>query len=151
MDTFEKLYREDEKHIRRWEKNYTDKEFYALNKNIRERLEKLLKKTKKISPREHFMCAMIFHHGFTLASSKKALTHIKIAQELNYTKQKWLIASIIDRNLQLQNKPQKYGTQIIKTKSGKIKQYKLDGTITDEERTSLGLPTLKELKKQLEN
>lgn len=147
---FEQLYKEDQKHIRLWEKYYTDEEFYRFNRKIRKQLQELLRRKNKLSPREHFICAMIYHHGFSIGSSKKALHYVKLAQELGYEKQKWLIASIIDRLLQLQGKPQKYGTQIVKTKTGKIKQYKIDGMITDKERISLGLPKLKKLKKYLE-
>ena len=145
MGTFESLYREDQRHVRRWEKNYTDEEFYRLNKTIRRRLENL--DMTNLSAKEHFICAMIYHHGFTIDSSKKALKHIKIAQGQGYNKQKWLIASIIDRLLQLQDKPQKYGTQIVKLRNGKYKQYVLDGSINDKERMELGLPKLKDLKK----
>ncbi len=151
MNTFEKLYKEDQKHIGLWEKNYTDKEFYKINKDIRKRLDSLIEKKKSFSPREHFICAMIYHHGFNISCSKKALKHIKIAQKEGYNQKKWLIASIEDRLLQLQEKPQKYGTQIIKLKNGKYKQYKLDNSISDKERIELGLPKLVDLKKYLEN
>jgi hypothetical protein len=150
MDSFEKLYKEDQKEIGLWEENYTDKEFYKINKNLRKRLKILIRKRKALSLREHFICAMIYHHGFTISSSKKALFHIKIAQKKGYKHKKWLIASIMDRLLQLQGKPQKYGTQIIKLKNGKYKQYKIDNSISDKERIKLGLPKLKELKKYLE-
>lgn len=150
MDTFEKLYRKDQKEIGLWEKNYSDKEFYEINKNIRKRLDILIRKRKTLSPKEHFICAMIYHHGFTISSSRKALFHIRIAQRRSYRHKRWLIASIIDRLLQLQGKPQKYGTQIIKLKNGKYKQYKMDNSINDKERVELGLPKLKELKKYLE-
>lgn len=151
MKSFEKLYKEDQKHISLWENNYTDKEFYIINMRLRKELELLIKRKKELSSREHFICAMIYHHGFTLKSSKIALRHIKIAQKKGYNKQKWLIASIIDRLLQLQGKPQKYGTQIVKSRNGKYKQYRLDNSIRDKERISLGLPKLKDLKKSLEN
>ena len=150
MESFEKLYKEDQAHIMLWEKNYTDKEFYEINKSLRKRLEKLIKQGGNLSSREHFICAMIYHHAFSITSSKKALFHIETAQQLGYKKQKWLIASVTDRLLQLHGKPQKYGTQIIKLKNGKIKQYELDGSITDKERVSLGLPKLKQLKNYLE-
>jgi hypothetical protein len=149
MNEFEKLRNEDRKHIKLWEENYTDKEFYAINRGIRNRLEKLLKKKKKLTGREHFICAMIYHHGFTKSCSDKAMNHLRKARELGYKKQKWLIASIIDRKLQLEGKPQKYGTQIIE-KNGKYEQYKVDGSINDEERKKIGLPSLKELKEYLE-
>jgi len=150
MDEFEKLYKKDQYHISRWEKNYTDEEFYKINKKLRTELEKLLGKNKKLTPRQKFICAMVYHHGFNIPSSKKALKFIKEAQAEGYTHQKWLIASIIDRLLQLQGKPQKYGTQIAELKSGKYKQYKLDGSITDKDRVEIGLPKLKELRRCLE-
>jgi len=150
MENFEELYRKDQYHIKRWEKNYTDKEFYKINKKIRKELESLIKRKKKLSPREKFICAIIYHHGFTVLLSKKALKFIKEAQAEEYKKQKWLIASIIDRLLQLQGKPQKYGTQIVKLKNSIYKQYKTDKSISDKERIELGLPNLKDLKKYLE-
>ena len=93
---------------------------------------------------------MIYHHGFKIPYSKKALKYIQEAQAEGYKRQKWLVASIIDRLLQLQGKPQKYGTQIIELKNGKYKQYKLDNSISDEERIKLGLLKLKDLKRELE-
>jgi hypothetical protein len=154
MEIFEKLNREDQRNIKIWKKNKKDKDsdktFYKANKKIRKRLNNLLKDKKHLTSREHFICAIILHHGFTLSSSKRAIRHIKIAQEKGYKKQKWLIASIKDRILQIQGKPQKYGTQAIRLKNGKYKQYKTDESIDDKKRKSLGLPSFKELKKYLE-
>ncbi|MEX2017022.1 MAG: hypothetical protein WD876_00945 [Candidatus Pacearchaeota archaeon] len=151
METFENLYKEDQHHIKKWESNYTDEEFYKINKKIRKKLENLMKKKKKLGSREKFICAIIYHHGFTIKSSKTALRYIIEAQKEGYKKEKWLIASIIDRLLQLQNKPQKYGTQIVKLRNGKYKQYRVDKSISDRERIKLGLPKLKELKSYLES
>ena len=78
------------------------------------------------------------------------MKYIKEALAGGYHKQEWLIASINDRLLQLQDKPQKYGTQIVKSKKGKYKQYKIDNSISDKERIRIGLPKLKDLKKYLE-
>jgi len=150
MGEFEKLYKKDQYHISRWEKNYTDEEFYKINKSIRKELEKLLSKDKKLTPKQKFICAMIYHHGFNITSSKKALRFIKESQVEGYFRQRWLIASIIDRLLQLQGKLQKYGTQIVKLEKGKYKQYGLDGSITDKDRVEIGLPKLKELRGYLE-
>ncbi len=149
MDSFEKLYQEDQKHIRKWEKHYSDKEFYSINRNIRKKLQKLIRKKKNLTGREYFIAAIIIHHGFTISCSKNALDYIGKARKLGYNKQKWLVASITDRLLQLQGKPQKYGTQIVRTKYG-IKQYKLDNSVSDKERIKLGLPPLKKLKAYLE-
>ncbi len=150
MDNFERLYKKDEENIKKWEKDYTDKEFYLKNKEIRKQLEILIKKKDKLSSRQKFICAIIYHHGFSLLSSRKAMKYIKEAQAEGYKRQKWLIASITDRLLQMQDKPQKYGTQIVKLKNGKYKQYKIDNSINDKERISIGLPKLKNLKRYLE-
>lgn len=149
MDKFERLYKKDQYYTRRWEKHYSNEEFYKIHKRIENELESLSK--KKLTPRQKFICAMIYHHAFTKESSKKALKYIQEAQEEGYQRQKWLVASIIDRLLQLQGKFQKYGTQIIELKNGKFKQYKTDNSISDEERINLGLPKLRDLKKYLEN
>ena len=140
MEPFEKLYKKDQYYIDRWEKHYTNKEFYNINKSIRKDLEKLIKKKKKLSSREEFICAMIYHHGFTILFSKKALKFIKEAQAEGYNGQRWLFASITDRLLQLQGKPQKYETQIVKLRNGKYKQYRTDNSISNKERIKLGLP-----------
>ncbi|HLD15423.1 MAG TPA: shikimate kinase [Candidatus Nanoarchaeia archaeon] len=150
FNELKKLYKRDQAGIIKWQKGkFSKNEFIKQNKDIRKHLIKLIIKCK-LNRKEYFICAMILHHRFTINSSKQALKYIKKAQKLGYTKQKWLIAAIEDRLLQLKGKPQKYGTQIIKTKSGKIKQYKLDGSITDKKRLGLGLPRLKRLKKELE-
>jgi hypothetical protein len=148
-DKFERLYQQDRYHIKKWEKNYSNEEFYKIHKKMENELNSLPK--KKLTPRQKFICAMIYHHAFTKESSKKALKYIQEAQEEGYQRQKWLVASIRDRLLQLQRKPQKYGTQIIELKNGKFKQYKTDNSISDEERIKLGLPKLKNLKKYLED
>ena len=146
---FESLYKEDQKHVKRWAKQYSDKEFYEINRRLRKKVDGLIRKGKAKDGRDYFLAAMIFQHGFTITSSKKAIRLAKKAVNLGYTKGKWLIASATDRLLQLQGKPQKFGTQIIETKSGKVKMYKTDPKITDKERKAFGLPTLKELKKRL--
>jgi hypothetical protein len=147
---FENLYRQDQYHIKRWEEKYTDKQFYDINRKIRAKLRAALQKRKTLSGRECFIAAMIFHHGFTLASSKLAQKYERLCRTKQYHRNKWLVASITDRMLQIQGKPQKYGTQIYRTKTGKIRQYRVDGSITDSQRTAIGLPTLKQLKKYVE-
>ena len=151
MDEFDKLYRKDQYFISRWAKHYTNEEFYRLNKRVIIDLEKLISRAKKLTPKQKFICAIIYHHGFKMAYSKKAMRYIKEAQSEGYNRQKWLIASIEDRLLQIQGKPQKYGTQVVEIKKGKMKQYRLDGSVSDEERVKLGLPKLGALKKYLES
>lgn len=146
---FERLYREDQKHIKKWAGHYTDKEFYRINQELQKKVQDLLDNNKAKKGRDFFISSMIFHHGFTLTSSKKAISYAEKSVEMGYKKGKWLIASATDRLLQLQGKQQKFGTQIIETKSGKIRMYKVDSKTTDKEREEYGLPTLKELKERL--
>ena len=150
MKQIENLYKKDQYHIKRWEENYSDKEFYKINREIRKELEIILKKSKKLSRRDHFLIAMIYQHGFTKGSSKKSFKHAKMAFKEGHKKGKWLIASSLDRLLQLNGKPQKFGTQPI-IKARKLKQYKTDKSITDKVRKEYGLPTLDQLRKHHEN
>ena len=92
---------------------------------------------------------MILHHRSKISTSKKAIKYAKLSLEKGYNKGKWLIASSTDRLLQLQGKPQKFGTQVVNMKAKNLKLHKLDPKTTDEERKKYGLPTLKELKKYL--
>ncbi len=71
MDQFEKLYRRDEYHIKRWEKNYSNEEFYEINRKIRKELENLSITKKRLTPRQNFICAIIYHHGFNMNVLKK--------------------------------------------------------------------------------
>ncbi|MBM3232932.1 hypothetical protein FJZ18_02070 [Candidatus Pacearchaeota archaeon] len=143
------LFREDSKHISKWEENYTDEEFYAFNRAIRIKLDALLYGNKRLSPKELWMSAMVYHHGFTLSSSRKALRLAEQAYERSYKPAKTLIAQATDRLLQLEKKPQKFGTQVVKLRNGKLKMYKIDGTVTDKQRKEYGLPSLEKLKAYL--
>ena len=147
---FESLYRKDQYHVRRWAVKYTDEEFAVINKNLQKRLELLIKhKKEELSGRECFIAAMIYHHGFTVACAKKAVAYAKKAVNKGYLRGKWLVASATDRLCQLQGKAQKFGTQIIETKTGKVRMYKVDPKTTDEERKAYGLPSLQSLKDRL--
>jgi len=143
----EKVYKKDEYYTKRWKKYYTKKEYLRINKELQQEVDELIKKRKIINPRDYFMIATIFQHGFNIPSSKKALKYAKLAVQKGYKKGKWLIASATDRLLQLQGKPQKFGTQVINMKAKKLKLYKLNPKTTDKERKDYGLPTLKQLKK----
>ena len=145
MKTIREIYRKDQYHVRRWEKHYTDKDFYAINRDLRKDVDQILGSKNKISPMELWMAGMIYHHGFTLSASRRSLRLAKEAYEEGYKPAKTLIAQATDRLLQLQGKPQKFGTQAVRLKNGKWKQYRLDGSVTDDERKEYGLPPLKTL------
>ena len=143
------LGQKDEYHTRRWKDHYTDKEYFETNKYLRSELNKLIKKGKMKKAKDYYTAGIILHHAFNLALSKKALRYAKLSVKKGYKPAKTLIAQATDRLLQLQGKPQKFGTQATELKNGKWKLYPIDGTITDKERKAYGLPTLKYLKEYL--
>lgn len=143
------IYYQDSKHVSRWKKQYTDKEFYTLNRDLRKKLDQLIDAKKCFTPRELWMAGMIYHHGFTLSSSKRALLFAERADDKGYKPAKTLIAQATDRLLQLQGKPQKFGTCAVMLKNGQFKLYRIDGTVTDAMRKEYGLPPLKILKAYL--
>lgn len=145
MRNIREIYLEDQRHVKRWEKHYTDKEFYEINRNLRNDLDSILKSRNSFLPREIWMAGMVYHHGFTLSASRKALKLARDSYERGYKPAKTLIAQATDRLLQLQGKPQKFGTQSVQLKNGKWKMYKIEGSVTDEERKEHGLPNLKTL------
>lgn len=108
-----------------------------------------MKSRKKFTPPEVWMAGMVCHHGFTLSASRLALKLAKESYKMGYKQSKTLIAQATDRMLQLQGKPQKFGIQAIKTKNGRWKMYKIDGSVTDKERKDYGLPPLKILRDYL--
>ena len=148
---FEKLYRKDQKIISDLKKKKIGKkEYFLKTKSLGGELKKLLEKKKNLTGKDYFISAIIFHHNYKLNSSKKAVRLSKKSYEIGYKKGKWLIASTTDRLLQLERKPQKYGTQVVDIFSDKLNIYKTDPKTTDEERKEFGLPTFKELKKYYE-
>lgn len=139
------IYQQDQYHVKRWDKHYTDKEFYAHNRELRKKLDHVLKSQKRLTARELWLVGMVFHHGFTLSSSKRALAYAFHAYEQGYKPAKTLIAQATDRLLQLQGRPQLFGTQGVQLKNGTWKHYRTDPRTTDKERKEYGLPPLKTL------
>jgi len=148
MNSISEIYKQDLYHVKKWGENYTDDEFYAINRKLRMKLDTLVS-NKKLSPKQKFMAGMVYHHGFTISSSRKALEYARDAYEKGYKPAKTLIAQATDRLLHLQGKPQKFGTQAIETKGGKWKMWKIDGSVTDKDRKAYGLPSLSKLEKYL--
>lgn len=143
---FQKLFEEDQYHVKRWSKHYSDEEFYFINARLRTQVKKLIDAGKAKDGFDYFASAIIYHHAFKITHSRTAIRYAKKAVKLGYP-DNWIIAACTDRLLQLQGKPQKYGTQYVENKSGKFRIYRVDPKTTDEERAEFGLPTLRELKK----
>lgn len=144
---FEKLEKKDQSALKKWCKNkLTDKEYAKIKTDLVNQTKFLLKTKEKITGKDYFISAIILHHKYQLNSSKKAVEYAQKAVKNGHKKGKWLVASTTDRLLQLQGKPQKFGTQVIDIKAKKLQIYKLNPKTTDKERQEYGLPTLKELK-----
>ncbi len=142
---FEKLFKEDQKHTKLWAKKYSNSKYFKVNERLRKQVQTLVKKGLAKTGRDYFIASIILHHGFNINTSKKALQYAKKAVKLG-SKEKWLIASVTDRLLQLQGKPQRFGTQWIETKKGKWEFYKVNPKTTDRGRAKYGLPKLEYLK-----
>lgn len=143
----EKLYREDQRLVSKWHKEYSGKDVFKINKDLRRKVDELMKKGKVRTGKDYFIAAIIFHHAYNISTSRRALSYARRAFDKGYKRGKWLIASATDRLLQLQRKPQKFGTQVVDMSAKNLKLYTLDSKTTDDERREYGLPTLKELKK----
>ncbi|MEM6348760.1 MAG: tetratricopeptide repeat protein [Bacteroidota bacterium] len=88
--------------------------------------------------------AMVFQHGSDTMASGMAVRMMRKAIELDSTRNKWLLAAAIDRDLMRRDEPQIYGTQYIRTSmDNPWELYKIDTTqITDAERQAYGVETL---------
>ncbi len=97
---------------------------------------------------DYFAAAMVFQHGDSPAEIGRAHDLALKAVELdgNNRKAKWLVAASEDRVLMYEKKPQKYGTQFSTDPTGKWVLWPVDGTVTDEQRLALNVPTLAEAK-----
>ncbi len=88
--------------------------------------------------------AMVFQHGSDTMASGMAVRMMRKAIELDSSRNKWLLAAAIDRDLMRRDEPQIYGTQYIRTSmDNPWELYKIDTTqITDAERQAYGVETL---------
>jgi len=97
---------------------------------------------------DFFNAALVFQHGETPDDIRLAYALVTIASAMRPERlgPKAAACSSWDRLLVQMGRPQWYGTQYTKSKStGKFELSPIDETaVTDEERKSLGLPTLKE-------
>lgn len=113
-------------------------------------VKEILATKQKLSAKEYFMIAMIYHHGPAIAHSRLAVKFAKEAWVRKYEPARWLVAGATDRLLIKQKKPQKYGTQFFK-KNAKSKWVlrPVDPRVTDEERALFNVPPLREVRKRV--
>jgi hypothetical protein len=99
---------------------------------------------------DFFNAALVFQHGETVEDSRLAFALVTVASTLSPERPgpRAAACSAWDRLLLRSGKPQWYGTQFEPSEStGKIVLSKIDeAAVTDNDRRSCGLPTLRESK-----
>lgn len=130
----------------------TDKKLFIKRDKERKILVAEMIKNKKLkSGLDFYMAAMIFHHGPTIQDSKKAINLIKKSVDLGYKKALSFYATALDRLLVRQGKEQKFGTQYQKKSDKELwKILPYDLKTSDEERFKYNLPSLSEMKNNID-
>lgn len=120
----------------------------------RARVLELLKAGQVETAQDHYHAAMVFQHGMDSADYERARDLALEAVRLDSTfgAAKWLSAAAQDRYLHSVGKPQWYGTQFqMPAEADRWTIEPIDtAAVTDAEREALGVPTLKETRKRLE-
>jgi len=93
---------------------------------------------------DYHHAALIFQHGSTTVDYKKANELAERGMELGDERSKWLYAATLDRWLISQGKPQKYGTQFIKSEKDDWELGPINPTTTDKERACFNVPPVSE-------
>jgi tetratricopeptide (TPR) repeat protein len=117
-----------------------------LNKNdsLRKvRIYELLDSNKVRTATDYNNAALILHHGEDSVAYGVAVKLMRKSIELDSTRNKWLLAAAIDRELLSRNRPQIYGTQYRRPEGKPFERMEMDTTvITDAERIEYGVETL---------
>jgi hypothetical protein len=115
----------------------------------RQRVLEILKGQQVVSANDYLHAAMIMQHGSTFEDIRLAMSLATIASTIDpeLKRARWLTAAAWDRALMEKNVPQWYGTQYKSVPGAKTILYKIDeSVVTDEERKSLGVPSLQDAK-----
>ena len=144
------IFNEDQ--VDRKQSDYWENTAYYTKRDLKRRLEvgELLALNKLQTGEDLFQGAIIFHHSENLEDLEKAKGLAERSIALAYDKAKWLYAAITDRMLFITGEPQKYGTQFFKKNpTSKWELYKVDPSVTDQERVIYNVPNLDETRKQI--
>ena len=109
----------------------------------RARVEELLGQGVVASGADHFHAAMVFQHGSSLSSFRRAHELASRGRDLGDKRAAWLAAASLDRWLTTLGKPQRFGTQF-QPIGGRWQLMPVDPATTDEERAAWNVPTLAE-------
>jgi len=96
-----------------------------------------------------YFAAMIFQHGQSLEDYARARDLATRAADLGRDRARWLAAAAHDRWLVHQGKPQRYGTQY-RASNGRWVLDEVDESTTDEERATMGVPSIAEARARAE-
>lgn len=121
------------------------------DKERQERVSELLESNLVKTSEDYGNAAMIFQHGRDTIASRMAVELMRKSIELDPSRNKWLLAAAIDRDLMRRGEPQIYGTQYVKSGGSDLWElYELDATkVTDAERREYGVETLAEQQEKL--
>ncbi len=111
----------------------------------RTRAQQILDRGEASSSADYYHAAMVFQHGTQPSDYEqaRALALKAIDLDPNNRSAKWLAAAAQDRLLMSLGKPQRYGTQFHWV-DGEWAMWKVDPSVTDEERSRWNVPTLSE-------
>jgi hypothetical protein len=144
------IFNEDQ--VDRKQPDYWENTAYYTKRDLerRQEVEELLVLNKLQTGEDLYQGAIIFHHSEDLNDLEKAKGLAKRSIGLAYDKAKWLYAAITDRMLFVTGEPQKYGTQFYKkSPTSKWELYRIDPSVTDQERSEYNVPNLDETRKQI--
>ena len=109
----------------------------------RARVEALVEEGRVVSGADYFYAAMVFQHGSSLDSFRKAHEFASRARDLGDGRAAWLAAASLDRWLTTLGRPQRFGTQF-QAIGGRWRLLPVDPETTDEERAAWNVPPLAE-------
>ncbi len=136
-------------------KKHTDKKRFQIiglrdDKRIK-KLQQILDKKPILHGIDYFRAGLIFQHGRSLNSIRKARELAKMSFGLGYKRGKWLYAAATDRLLMMQGKKQKFGTQFTKNiETGKWSLHPIQPRTTDAERKKYKVKSLQKIKKMVD-
>jgi hypothetical protein len=116
----------------------------------REELETILKRHSNFRGIDYFRMGLIFQHGNTLDSIRRARDLARQGIKKEHKKSGWLYAAATDRLLMMQGKKQKYGTQFyLDPKTNEWKLHPISKKTKDEERAQYGIKPLHLIEKMV--
>jgi len=107
----------------------------------RRRVAELLAAGEVVDGPDHYHAAMVFQHGGSQASYRRARELALRAVELGHSPGRWLAAAALDRMLVRRGQRQKYGTQY-RMWGDRMMLVEVDPATTDEERAEWNVPPL---------